>query len=142
MITKYAGGQVVKGGIYWSLRGGEFVSVPRPGGRLAGGLQDQYLRAPMPLVMVFGPLIGLAYVVVLPLAGLLVLVPFLASRMRYALTSGKVAAAHAAASPAGPGVSHLDSPPAGGVERGESPDGPEGRLIDLASEIAMKRWKQ
>ena len=37
MFGKHRGGEVVRGGIYWSVKGGEFVSVPEAG---AGGCPE------------------------------------------------------------------------------------------------------
>ena len=143
MITGHVGGEVVKGGIYWSMNAGELVSVPNEGGRLAGNPQSRYLRAPLPVVLVVGPIMGLAFALFLPLSGLLVLVPFLAGKARGAVAPS---AAHAAAGASlQPGVSYLEPrprnlPPA--PAEAEDPEGAEqGRLVDLVKEIAERRWQ-
>jgi hypothetical protein len=145
MITRHSGGETVKGGIYWSLNSGEFVSIPPEGGRLPGGPKDRYVKAPLPLVLVVGPLMGLAFAIFLPLSGLLVLIPFLANKVRSAISSGKVGAAQVAGSRLQPGVSYLEpgstAAPRSGASRSFGA-GEESRLIDLAKEIAEKRWQE
>lgn len=139
MLTKYAGGELVKGGIYWSLRDGQFVSVARKWGRLEGGAEHGYVKVPLLLVLILGPLMGLVYVVALPLAGLVVLAPFLAARIRFALSP---AAARATVGAGAPGITHLEPPAEGDAETDGSRRHQELSLIDLASEIAMRRWKR
>ncbi len=141
MITKHFGGELVKGGIYWSMSAGEFVSVPQEGGRLPGTGRDSYIRAPLPVVLVVGPVMGLAFALFLPLSGLLVLIPFLADKLRGAMVPS---AAHAAAGASlQPGVSYLE--PRSRTAAQERPDGAEtpeqGKLVDLAKEIAERRWQ-
>ncbi|MGE5617816.1 MAG: hypothetical protein ACM3US_01000 [Sphingomonadaceae bacterium] len=142
MITRHVGGDVVEGGIYWSMSAGEFVSIPKEGGRLAGGPKDRYLRAPLPIVLVVGPIMGLAFAIFLPLSGLLVLIPFLASKLRGALVPS---AAHAAAGSLQPGVSYLEPRTRAAADRPAQTAAPEtdeeGRLVDLANEIAERRWQ-
>ncbi len=141
MITKHAGGEAVKGGIYWSMGAGEFISVPKEGGRLAGGRQDSYLKAPLPVVLVVGPIMGLAFAIFLPLSGLLVLIPFLADKLRGAMAPS---AAHVAVGASmQPGVSYLEPRPRmSGQEQPAGTETPEqGKLVDLAKEIAERRWQ-
>lgn len=145
MFTKHVGGETVPGGVYWSMKAGEFIAVPNEGGKLEGGAGHQYIKAPMPVVLIAGPILGLAFAIFLPLSGLLVLLPFLGSKLRDAFSSGQVAAAHVASSRMQPGMSYLE---AGSKEK----DGAEGaqsdfeaeeddRLVGLAEEIAEKRWQ-
>lgn len=142
MIRKHVGGDIVKGGIYWSMSQGEFIAVPKEGGALEGGRNDLYLRAPLPVVLVVGPIMGLAFAIFLPLSGLLVLVPFLVRKIRGAVTPS---AAHVATAALQPGVSYLE--PRSRANTGEpaateTPEGEEqGRLVDLAREIAERRWQ-
>lgn|GEM_PF-1870814 len=139
MVTKLKGGEVVKGGVYWSMTEGEFISVPGVGGTLAGSSRDNYIKAPLPLVLVLGPVMGLAFAIFLPLSGLLVLIPFLAAKMRGA------AAPSAARMAMQPGVSYLEpAAPAKNEATCPTPTAEradEGKLVDLAEEIAERRWK-
>ncbi len=141
MIARYAGGESVPGGIYWSS-GGEFVYVPAGGGRLAGGLESRYVRTPLPLVLIVGPLMGLAFVIVLPLAGLLVLVPFLVSRLMRAMGAGELRTLQAATTTMQPGVSFLEGTPRRSepAEESDQMESHSGKLVDLASVIAGRRW--
>ncbi len=143
MVIRHVGGENVRAGIYWSVRDGEFISVPAGGGRLAGGPKDRYIRAPLPVVLIVGPVLGLAFAIFLPLSGLLVLIPFLAAKVRGAVSSGRVSAAHMATTRAQPGLSYLE-PRSGGVAgREPASEGDQtGKLIDLAKEIAEKRWQK
>ncbi len=139
VVTKHSGGETVKGGVYWSMTEGEFISVPGDGGVLAGSARDKYMRAPLPLVLVLGPVMGLAFAIFLPLSGLLVLIPFLVAKMKGA------AAPSAARAAVQPGVSCLE-PGSGtkgetGVSAPCAPEAEEGKLVDLAKEIAERRWK-
>ena len=144
MISRHRGGETVRSGVYWCRSTGEFVSIPGEWGRLGGGPDDHYLRSPAPVVLIAGPLMGLAFAVFLPLSGLLVLIPFLAGKIRDALVSAKVSAAHMAALPPQPGISYLEPrPPADGGTQAPSPRGREdrrdGKLIHLVTEIDAKR---
>jgi hypothetical protein len=139
VVAKHMGGETVKGGVYWSMTEGEFISVPGDGGILAGSARDQYMKAPLPLVLILGPVMGLAFAMFLPLSGLLVLIPFLAAKMRGA------AAPSAARAALQPGVSYLE--PGSGAKGGtDAPvasvsEAEQGKLVDLAKEIAARRWK-
>lgn len=143
MITKHTGGELVKGGVYWSRSAGEFVSIQAEGGRLSGDANDVYYKAPLPLVLIVGPIMGLAFALFLPISGLMVLIPFLADKVRTAISPS---AAHMAGARPQPGVSYLESRRDGGTAKSE-PDSKvadseqEDKLIDLAREIAEKRWR-
>ncbi len=79
-MKEYQGGQWAKGGTYWDFRTGEFISVPEKGGELPAGAEKRYIRAPLALVIVAGPFMGLLYVMFLPLLGIAGLAIFLAQR--------------------------------------------------------------
>lgn len=147
MLTKVGGGETVKGGCYWSLKDGEFVSVPKKGGKLEGGPERKYVRVPMPLVLIIGPILGLAFAIFLPLSGVLVLVPFVVGKLRSAASSGKVSAAHMASLQMQPGTSYLGPTgnPASSGQNEEPPHLPgeeSGKLEALAAEIAERRWRE
>ena len=55
----------------------EFESVAREGGVLIGNKETSYSRLPLPVVMVAGPMMGLVYVLSLPIACCLSFVYFL-----------------------------------------------------------------
>lgn len=69
---KYHPGEVVAEGIYWKSKTGEFIAIAE-GGTLPTEEGAAYYRAPPALVLLGGPLLGLAYVLTLPFAVLLTL---------------------------------------------------------------------
>lgn len=71
MTRKYHGGEWVKSGAYMNTRTAEFASTPRGGGELPGQAGARYIRVPVAVVMFAGPLMGLLFVILLPLAGVL-----------------------------------------------------------------------
>ncbi len=66
-MTGYHGGQIVKEGFYLKRSTWEFEFVTRGGNILPGEKETPYIRVPLPVVMVAGPLTGLAYVISLPI---------------------------------------------------------------------------
>lgn len=67
MFRKYSGGMFVPCGTYLNTKDWEFHGVPREGAFLDGdGIT--YYRVPLLLVMTLGPLIGLAFILFLPVA--------------------------------------------------------------------------
>jgi hypothetical protein len=68
-MTRYHGNDPVKAGFYWNTAGWEIVTLPKKGGVLPGGDQTNYIRVPVLLIMVLGPMMGGLYVMFLPLIG-------------------------------------------------------------------------
>ena len=84
-MAVYHGGQEVKGGFYLKCSTWEFEAVTRGGGILHGDRGTRYIRVSLPAVMVAGPLVGLAYVISLPLVFCSILGCFLARQVGQAL---------------------------------------------------------
>lgn len=63
----YHGGQAVREGLYLKLSTQELESVAKGGGVLHGKAGMRYIKLPLPLVAVEGPLAGLLYVLTLPI---------------------------------------------------------------------------
>lgn len=82
MFERYRGGSLVSKGTYLSLREGEFVSVPEEGDILPGSSDQTFVRVPLVLVLVLGPILGLLFVVFLPMAVPLVVGMLLIQRFR------------------------------------------------------------
>lgn len=78
------GGQLVRQGTFFSVRSWEFITIPRPGGYLPGTREQLYLRMPVVLVLLLGPLMGLLFVILLPLVGILA-IPVAIGRAVYLL---------------------------------------------------------
>ena len=68
MIRKYAGGQFAPDGIYLKKRVWDLTQIPEGGDYLPEDEGVTYYRVPLPLVMVLGPIAGLAFILFLPLA--------------------------------------------------------------------------
>lgn len=79
------GGRRVKGGTFFNLKSWEFITVPRPGGYLPGTGGQAYLQVPVALVLFLGPLMGLLFVILLPLVGI-VAIPVAIGRVIHLLT--------------------------------------------------------
>jgi hypothetical protein len=65
----YRGGQPVKKGTFWNVRNGSRIDVGRKQ-ELPGSGKDRYLRLSPPLMLLAGPILGLLYVVFLPVASI------------------------------------------------------------------------
>lgn len=139
MTSNHFGGDKVSGGVYWNRKDKEFITVPSEGGRLRGCENDVYVKTPIWMVLLAGPLMGLAFAFFLPLSGLLVLVPILASKMRGAAAPG---VAGMASSQLQPGLSYLEgrAPVAVGERCAEA--GSDARLMQMAEEIAGRRMRE
>jgi hypothetical protein len=86
-MKTYEGGSRTWKGNYLGLKTGEFVTVEASGNRLPGPPTLKYLRIPVGLMLVAGPLIGLAYIIFLPLASIGSVVMLAANKA----TSGRLA---------------------------------------------------
>ncbi len=80
-MTGYHGGQIVKEGFYLKRATWEFEFVAREGSTLPGNEETRYRRMPLPTVVVGGPLMGLAYVISLPIVFCFAFGYFLAQRV-------------------------------------------------------------
>jgi hypothetical protein len=70
-MKKYDGGESVIGGTYMDLKTGQLLSFARTDDAILPGTPSvKYVRIPVGMVFVLGPLAGLAYIIFLPLAGI------------------------------------------------------------------------
>ncbi len=70
-MKTYAAGEPVKAGTYMNMGTGQFLSFEGPEKAiLPAGQPAKYARIPIGLVFILGPLMGLAYIIFLPLAGI------------------------------------------------------------------------
>ena len=89
MIRKHSGGTFAPCGTYLSTKGWEFQSVPREGDYLEGeGVT--YYRVPLLAVMALGPLVGLAFILFLPVAVPAVLIYAVARRLSLSIRGRRV----------------------------------------------------
>lgn len=68
-MRTHTGGQVVGSGTYWDIMTGLRVDLEREGA-LPGGNRSRYLKASSGAVLLSGPILGLAYVIFLPIMGI------------------------------------------------------------------------
>lgn len=66
---------MVKAGFYWNPAGWEIVTAKK-GTALPGAAETRYLRLPLVLMMIVGPILGALMVVFLPLIGFVILFGF------------------------------------------------------------------
>lgn len=75
-MARYYSNDWVKVGFYWNPSRWEIVTVPKGGGLLPGGDEESYIRLPLFLVMLLGPLMGGLYVIFLPFIGFVMVFGF------------------------------------------------------------------
>ena len=75
-MRRYHGSDQVKMGFYWNPSRWDIVPIAKGGGVLPGNDDVSYIRIPLILVMLLGPLVGAAYVIFLPLIGFALLFAF------------------------------------------------------------------
>jgi hypothetical protein len=64
---RYSPGEAVPRGTYWSGKSWEIAQVSQDGDHLPAG-DGTYYRTPLPLLLLLGPVIGLAFIVFVPFA--------------------------------------------------------------------------
>lgn len=79
-MTRYYGGQPTKAGFYLNRSTLELEPVAGGGGTLPGDKSVRYVKLPVSAVMMVGPLMGLVYVIFLPLVGILGIIALIAFR--------------------------------------------------------------
>jgi hypothetical protein len=68
-MFRYTGGQTVGSGTYWDVMNGTRIDIEQEG-TLPGENGTRYLKASSGAILILGPLIGVAYVVFLPIIGI------------------------------------------------------------------------
>jgi hypothetical protein len=63
------GGQTVKAGTYWDLENGDRVQMDQEGA-LPGSEKTRYIKAPVAVMLMAAPMIGLVFAVFLPFIGI------------------------------------------------------------------------
>ena len=69
MVAKKQGGDRVEAGFYWNRKDWRMVVVSGDGGTLDGAHGERYLRIPTLAMLAAAPIMGLTFVMFLPLAG-------------------------------------------------------------------------
>ena len=78
-MLKHTGGQRVGSGTYWDVMNGTRVDFDQEG-TLPGGDGTTYLKASSSAILLLGPILGLAYVVVLPILGIVTALSLMVQR--------------------------------------------------------------
>jgi hypothetical protein len=81
----HVGGSHVERGGYWSFTNGSYARIPEGGGTLPGGDKVKYIRAPLPLIFLGAPILGLTFVIFLPFVGFGMVLYVLGKALRVAL---------------------------------------------------------
>ena len=80
-MKRYYGGEVVRRGIYLSLRRKDLITIENEGELLAGESYDSYVNVPPLAMIVVGPFIGLIYVIFLPFISFAMILGLVARRV-------------------------------------------------------------
>jgi hypothetical protein len=78
-MLKYTGGQQVGSGTYWDIMTGLRVDMDQEG-MLPGGNGARYMKASSGAIVLWGPVLGLAYIVILPIMGIVTVFSLLLQR--------------------------------------------------------------
>jgi hypothetical protein len=79
-MLKHTGGQRVGSGTYWDVMNGARIDFDQEG-ILPGGDGATYLKASSSAILLLGPILGLAYVVVLPILGIVTVLSLMVQRV-------------------------------------------------------------
>jgi hypothetical protein len=92
MLRAYKGGQRAPKGSYWNVHTGQFLELD--GEACLPDGEGAYFRVSLPVLLLMGPILGLGFLLFLPLAVPVVIVSWAAQGLRSAL-SGRATAAGA-----------------------------------------------
>jgi hypothetical protein len=84
MVKRYYGASPAPYGMYFNFRSAEFIQINEKSRILPGSVEDKYIHLPILIVLILSPLLGLGLIIFLPLAGILVLIYFLACKAGFA----------------------------------------------------------
>ncbi len=84
-MARYRGSESVKGGLYWSPSQWQIVPLTKAGGVLPGGPETRYIRLPLVMMLLLGPIMGAGLVAFLPFIGFALILVFGSKRMYAAL---------------------------------------------------------
>jgi hypothetical protein len=79
-MKRYFGNQVVKKGIYLSLKQRDFVTIESESDVLPGGTDERYVKIAPIAMIVLGPIMGLVYVIFLPFISFAMVLGLMAHR--------------------------------------------------------------
>jgi hypothetical protein len=79
-MFRQQGGDKVKAGFYFNRDSWEVTTMSGQGGVLAGAADSRYLRMPLPMLLVFAPMMGACFAMFLPFIGIALVLDFVAKR--------------------------------------------------------------
>jgi len=79
------GGHTVKAGTYWNLANGSRVQMEQEG-QLPGSGQTRYIKAPVAVMLMAAPVIGLVFAVFLPFIGIAMTLSLIGKKLANAVT--------------------------------------------------------
>jgi hypothetical protein len=133
-MTSYNGSSKVKGGYYFSTNSFAVEVVGEDGGTLPGPATTRYVSVPFPLLFVVIPVVGLAFLIFLPLIGFALLGYAIARRVTGHVAEGADALAATVAPPHATGAAYL-----GGSEGEKKNEAVSPEVEKLEKEVAEKR---
>jgi len=83
MLNK--GGHTVKAGTYWNLSNGNRVQMEQEGA-LPGSGQTRYIKAPVAVMLMAAPVIGLLFAVFLPFIGIAMILSLVGKKLANTVT--------------------------------------------------------
>jgi hypothetical protein len=147
-MKRYFGNQVVKKGIYLSLKRRDFVTIENESDLLPGASDERYVKIKPIAMIVLGPIMGLMYLIFLPFISFAMVLGLMASKALLGLRLVGESLVREATLQWIPGVAYLIW--RRGSEKGERQQFQEGLkeekkpkapdlLSELEKEIAKKR---
>ncbi len=133
-MTSYHGNSKVKSGYYLSTNSFAVEVIGEGGGTLPGSATTRYVSVPFPLLFVVIPVVGLAFLIFLPLIGFALLGYAIVRRLTGHVSKGADALAATVAPPHATGAAYL-----GGHEGEKKNEAVSPEVEKLEKEVAEKR---
>ena len=133
-MTTYRGNQKVKSGYYFSTSTLGVEVISEDGGTPPGGPSAKYHSVPFPALFVIAPVVGLAFLIFLPLIGFVLLAVALGKRVTGHVSREAGALAATVAPPHATGAAYL-----GGREGEEKNEQVSPEIEKLEKEVSDQR---
>ncbi len=133
-MTTYSGNQQVKSGYYLSTRSFAVEVIGDQGGTLPGDTTTRYLAVPFPALLAIAPVVGLGFVLSLPLVGFALVGYALVRRVSGHVSERAGALAATVAPPQATGAAYL-----GGREGEKKNDEVSPEIEKLEKEVSDQR---
>jgi hypothetical protein len=140
-MARQKGNTLVRHGFYWNLQKWEMTMIPRHGGVLPGTAAEGYFRIPTPMFLVLAPLMGLLYVVFLPVIGFALVLGHLGKVAGEGIKALFMKVVVTVSPDWQPGEAYLAARRKARQQRRQRAAGraPDRALVELADEIERKR---